>query len=98
LMLEREAARMDFFQVLRLIENAHPERPRIGTSLRPRDDAVRFGQDPSLTFNPTSLGQFMRAGGEAKARLAGNFFWLLGATGPLPTHPTEDTRDRLRNG
>ena len=98
LLLERDAARMDFFQVLRLIETAHPERPRIGTSLRPRDDAVRFGQDPSLTFNPTALGQFMRASGDAKARLAVNFFGLLGANGPLPTHLTEYTRDRLRNG
>lgn len=89
---------MDFFQVLRLIENAHPERPRIGASLRPRDDAVRFGQDPALIFHPTALGQFARASGEAKARLAVNFFGLLGANGPLPTHLTEYTRDRLRNG
>lgn len=100
LMLEREAARMDFFQVLRLIENAHPDKPRIGASLRPRDDAVRFGQEPSLTFNPTMLQSFLRAGasGKARSRLAVNFFGLLGANGPLPTHLTEYTRDRLRNG
>jgi type VI secretion system protein ImpH len=98
LALEREAARMDFFQVLRLLENAHPDKPRIGTSLRPRDDAVRLGQDPSLTFHPTALAQFTRANGEARARLAVNFFGLLGANGPLPTHLTEYTRDRLRNG
>jgi len=100
LMLEREAARMDFVQVLRLIENAHPDKPRIGTSLRPRDDAVRLGQEPTLTFNPTMLAQFLRSGavGGARARLAVNFFGLLGANGPLPTHLTEYTRDRLRNG
>jgi type VI secretion system protein ImpH len=98
LLLERNAARMDFFQVLRLIENAHPQLPRIGASLRPRDDAVRFGQDPSLTFNPTMLGEFLRAEGDARARLAVNFFGLLGANGPLPIHLTEYTRDRLRNG
>jgi len=100
LMLERDAARMDFFQVLRLIENAHVDKPRIGTSLRPRDDAVRLGQEPSLTFNPTMLQAFLRAGadGNARARLAVNFFGLLGANGPLPTHLTEYTRDRLRNG
>jgi len=98
LLLEAKAARMDFVQVLRLIENAHPERPRIGASLRPRDDAVRFGQDPSLIFQPTMLGQFTRASGEARARLAVNFFGLLGANGPLPLHLTEYVRDRLRNG
>jgi type VI secretion system protein ImpH len=96
--LERRAAQMDFFQVLRLIENAHPELPRIGTSLRPRDDAVRLGQDPSLSFHPTALGQYLRTGAEGRARLAVNFFGLLGANGPLPTHLTEYVRDRLRHG
>lgn len=98
LLLERDSARMDFFQVLRLIENAHPGLPRIGASLRPRDDAVRFGQDPALVFQPTALGQFLRADGAARARLAVNFFGLMGANGPLPLHITEYVRDRLRHG
>lgn len=98
MLLEANAARMDFFQVLRLIENAHPDKPRIGASLRPRDDAVRFGQDPSLTFHATMLGQFSRADSASRARLVVNFFGLLGANGPLPLHLTEYTRDRVRNG
>ena len=96
-LLEGQAARMDFFQVLRLIEIAHPQLPRIGTSLRPRDDAVRFGQDPALIFHPTMLGKFKRSSSDARARLAVNFFGLLGANGPMPTHLTEYVRDRLRN-
>jgi type VI secretion system protein ImpH len=97
-LLEAKAARMDFFHVLRLIENAHPGRPRIGASLRPRDDAVRFGQDPALIFHANALGRFSAAGADARARLAVNFFGLLGANGPLPIHLTEYVRDRLRNG
>ncbi len=97
-LLEAKAARMDFYQVLRLIENARPDLPRIGTSLRPRDDAVRFGQDPALIFHPTMLEHFTRASGDAKARLAVNFFGLLGANGPMPVHITEYVRDRLRHG
>jgi type VI secretion system protein ImpH len=97
-LLEGQAARMDFFQVLRLIENAYPQLPRIGSSLRPRDDAVRFGQDPALVFHPAALGQYVRAGADARARLAVNFFGLLGANGPMPTHITEYVRDRLRHG
>jgi len=96
--LERNAARMDFFQVLRLIENAHPELPRIGTSLRPCDDAVGLGQDPSLSFHENALEGFTRAGPDARSRLAVNFFGLLGANGPLPLHLTEYVRDRLRHG
>ena len=97
-LLEAKSARMDFFQVLRLLENARPDLPRIGTSLRPRDDAVRFGQDPALIFHPTMLGRFTLASGDAKARLAVNFFGLLGANGPMPVHITEYVRDRLRHG
>jgi type VI secretion system protein ImpH len=96
--LEAHSARMDFFQVLRLIENAYPQLPRVGASLRPRDDAVRLGQDPSLVFHSAALGRFTAAGADARARLAVNFFGLLGANGPLPTHLTEYVRDRLRNG
>jgi type VI secretion system protein ImpH len=99
--LERElaqnAARMDFFQILRLLENAHPDKPRIGASLRPRDDAVRFGQDPSLAFEPTAVRGFTPAGGEQRARLAVNFIGLLGPNGPLPLHLTEYARERARN-
>lgn len=96
--LERHAARMDFFQVMRLIENAHPELPRIGASLRPRDDAVRLGQDPGLNFHAAALARYQRAGSGTRARLAVNFLGLLGANGPLPTHLTEYVRDRLRHG
>ena len=96
--LERKAASMDFFQVLRLIENAHPQLPRIGTSLRPRDDAVRFGQDPSLIFHATMLGKYSGATPETRARLAVNFFGMSGANGPLPIHLTEYVRDRTRIG
>ena len=90
-------AAMDFFQALRLLENAHPDKPRIGASLRPRDDAVRFGRDPSLGFEPGAVAGFTPATGEAKARLAVNFVGMFGANGPLPLHLTEYARDRARN-
>jgi type VI secretion system protein ImpH len=99
--VERElldrAARMDFFQILRLLENAHPDKPRIGASLRPRDDAVRFGQDPSLSFEPAAVRGFTPASAEQRARLAVNFIGLLGPNGPLPLHVTEYARERARN-
>lgn len=95
--LERKAARMDFFQVLRLVEAANPGLPRIGASLRARDDALRLGQEPSMAFAGAALQRFTAASGEARARLAVNFFGLLGANGPLPLHLTEYTRERLRN-
>jgi type VI secretion system protein ImpH len=95
--LAEQAASMDFFQAVRLLENAHPDKPRVGASLRPRDDAVRFGQDPSLAFEPTAVRGFTPANARARARLAVNFIGLLGPNGPLPLHLTEYARDRARN-
>ncbi|MDY0974770.1 type VI secretion system baseplate subunit TssG [Massilia sp. CFBP9012] len=99
--IERRGAGMDFYQALRLLENAHPDQPRIGASLRPRDDAVRFGQDPSLGFEPGALAGVTPAGEGRNAgtrpRLTVNFMGLLGANGPLPLHITEYARERMRN-
>ncbi|MEM5342189.1 type VI secretion system baseplate subunit TssG [Paraburkholderia azotifigens] len=95
--LEANACRFDFYQALRLIENAWRDKPRIGESLRPRDDAVRFSQEPELIFHPTTLGVLRPAHDGHAARLAVNFFGLMGPHGPLPVHLTEYVRDRARN-
>lgn len=95
--LAAEAGRIDFYAALRLLEQAHPELPRIGTSLRPRDDAVRFGQEPSLAFAAATLAGFEPGSEGRRDRLLVNFIGLLGANGPLPIHLTEYARDRLRN-
>lgn len=98
--LERQIARMDFFQFMRLIENAWPDLPRLGSSLRARDDAVRLVQEPSLQFHASALAALLPAGVRAggKVRLAVNFFGLLGPHAPMPIHFTEYVRERLRNG
>lgn len=96
-LLAAQVERLDFYQALRLLEQAHPELPRIGQSLRPRDDAVRFGQQPSLAFAASTLAAYEPANETRAARLLVNFLGLLGPNGPLPTHLTEYSRDRLRN-
>nr|WP_314625860.1 type VI secretion system baseplate subunit TssG [uncultured Noviherbaspirillum sp.] len=96
LLLER-AEKMDFFQLVRLLENAHPHLPRIGTSVRARDDAVRFGQDPTLSFQPNAVNHYQAATATAKARLSVNFFGMFGPNGALPLHLTEYARNRARN-
>lgn len=95
--LEKEAHKYDFFQLLRLLENAFPDQPRLGKSLRPRDEAVRFSQNPEFAFQATAIASFQTDQGNVKARLAVNFFGLTGPHGPLPTHLTEYVRDRQRN-
>jgi len=81
---------------VRLLENAHPGLPRIGTSLRLRDDPIRFAQSPSLSFAPSALARFKPAEGVTPPTLHQRFFGLFGANGPLPLHLTEYARERAR--
>lgn len=95
--LETEPGNFDFHAALRMLECTHPDKPRIGQSQRPQDDAVRFGQHPSLAFEPAMISALTRSENGAAPRLEVNFFGLFGANGPLPVHLTEYARDRMRN-
>jgi len=68
--LTDEPHRFGFFAAVRLLENAHPGLPRVGTSLRLRDDPIRFAQSPSLSFArarpPRSPPSSTRAAGTAR--------------------------------
>jgi len=92
--LEAHPGRFDFYAALRQLECAHPQLPRIGQAARPADEAVRFGQQPSLAFEPAMIAA-LKPGVTPKLLL--NFFGLMGANGPLPIHLTEYIRDRQRN-
>ncbi|MET0383640.1 MAG: type VI secretion system baseplate subunit TssG [Burkholderiaceae bacterium] len=94
--LAEQPWRFGFFQAVRLLENAHPGLPRIGTSLRLRDDPIRFAQSPSLAFPPATLSAFSPGEGTASPTLTVRFFGLFGANGPLPLHLTEFARERSR--
>ena len=85
------------FQVLRQIECAHPDQPRLGRSARPRDDAVRLGQEPSMAFAGSALARFEPGAKQRKPRLLGHYLGLMGPNGPLPLHLTEYVHDRARN-
>lgn len=97
--LAREPGGFDFFQAVRLLEQAHAGLPRIGTSRRLRDDPVRFSKTLSLDFATAALGSFHPGGGnpDAPARMAVHFMGLTGPNGPLPLHLTEYAHERRRN-
>ena len=85
----------DFFQTLRRIECLYPAKPRLGQALRPADEPVRLGQEPSLAFAPSTLTALHQREGGLPPRLEVAFFGLLGPNGPLPLHLTEFARERL---
>lgn len=93
--MQREPTAYGFFVAARLLECAHPDQPRFGTSRRLREDPIRFGQEPSLAFALSTLAQ-MRLNRGAP-RLLVNFLGLTGPNGALPFHLSEFVRDRDRN-
>ena len=86
----------DFFRAVRLLEARHADRPRIGTSVDPRDDPVRFGQRPSLGFARSTIESFTE-GGAQPHHLFVNFMGMFGPNAPLPLHLTDYARDRETN-
>jgi type VI secretion system protein ImpH len=87
----------DFFQAVRRIEAERADLPSVGHSIRPNQDAVRFCQEPSLAFSPSTVWRYLPPGTNSPARLFVNFLGMLGPHGPLPLHLTDYARDRERN-
>jgi type VI secretion system protein ImpH len=93
--LSAEPYRFDFFHAVRRLECACADLPRIGRSRRPGEDPIRFGQNPSLAFAPSTLHAVETDG--PVPRMLVNFLGLLGPDGPLPLHLTEYVHDRRHN-
>jgi len=91
--LTERPGRFDLFQALRRIEAAHPAQPRLGESLRPGDEPVRFASEPALNFAPTAITR-LAANEHGPPRLVQRVLSLFGPNGALPTHLTEYARER----
>src|SRR4051812_928918 len=92
-LVERPHA-FDFFRAVRLLESERPDLPRVGFSLSPAEDPVRFWQNPSLRFAPATLDSVRPAGPDSVPRMAVNFFGLFGPNAPMPPHITEYVLER----
>jgi len=97
LKLQKEPYKFGFFHALRLIECAHSDKPLIGQSKRPVDDPVRFTQEVTLAFEPSTISQYIPAKAGKAAKLSEYFFGLFGANGPMPLHITEYVKSRMHN-
>lgn len=86
-----------FFRIMRLLECAYPDKPRLGQGKHPGDDPVRFGQDVSLTFETATLSSFNQGKSGFPPRLLVRFLGLFGPNGPMPIHLTEYVHERVQN-
>ena len=87
----------DFFAAVRRVEVTKNTPARTGASQRLRDDPIRFTQEPSLAFAPSTLRSYTPGARGQPDRMSVNFMGLFGPNGPLPLHITEYARDRERN-
>ena len=85
--IEERTQGFSFYAIMRQLEAVHPENPRFGRSVRPKQDALRLAQEPSVAHVSSALSGF-EPGDEGRA---------FGPDGPLPLHLTEYARDRRRN-
>ncbi|BEO41553.1 hypothetical protein SMQE13_09040 [Serratia marcescens] len=94
--LRREPWRYDFFSALRLIEQAYPLAPPLGSAGRLHEDPIRLGQHLSLAFEPAMVKR-LSVTSRGPARLEVTFFGLTGPHAPLPLHLSEEALGRKIN-
>lgn len=95
----------DLFAVLRTLEGLRRDLPRLGRALRPGQESVRLGQEPSMAFaagavasvhEPAVSAEQPSAAG-SMTRVLVHCFGMLGANGPLPLHLTEYVWQRAKH-
>ncbi len=80
----------DFFQAVRLLQAAEPERVRVGLGGPPPAEVVRFRSLASLSFPPSSIHDLTRGTEvDRPAVMTQPFLGLTGPNGVLPRHYTE---------
>jgi type VI secretion system protein ImpH len=114
--LIQAAYRFDFFQAVRLLEHrlrddessraardAGAQGQGVGRDLRPRDEAVRFRAQPSLSFPAGAIAEIRQPplspetpAGPRPAEMVVTFLGLTGPSGVLPRHYTELLLERGR--
>lgn len=95
--VEEKPWAFEFYSTLRRIECLDGEGAGFGRSLKPADDPVRIGQQPSMAFAPAEIEAFRPGKAGRPGTLGTRFHGMFGPNGALPLHITEYARDRLRN-
>lgn len=88
--LFQEGHRFDFFQAVRLLEAAFPERSEPGAGIEPGSEVVRFRSNVEFGFPAVDVVNVDRpAKDDEPAAMLVNFLGLAGGLGPLPRWVTE---------
>lgn len=86
----------DFFQSVRSIESFFRELPRLGRGRRAKEEPLRIGQEPELSFSPNTIDS-IELDAQGTIQLRQRFLGLFGPNGPLPLEWTQQLRDQIRH-
>lgn len=87
----------DLFQLLRRIDAQGGQAYPLGRAPLPRHEMLRLGQEPSLSFAPSTLSGVRPRPGTPLHEVSIYSFGLFGPNGPLPLHLTEYVRGRIHH-
>ena len=91
--IEKEGHRFSFFQVVRLLQQAFPDRARLGGQGPAARELLRLRPALDLAFAPSDVREVRRASspeGEPRYEVTVTFMGLYGAVSPLPSYFTEE--------
>jgi type VI secretion system protein ImpH len=86
--------KQDFAPLLRYLDANAPLASRIGYSVSPKQDCVRFGQTPLLHFHSSAFTEVRFGAVNGNYKLKNSYWGMLGINGSLPNHLTEYAIER----
>jgi type VI secretion system protein ImpH len=95
--LRENPTAVEFFQAIRLLERAHPDRAPVGGFGEPAGEVVHFAVPPSTAFPASEIQTLEELTAETRRMLV-NFMGLTGPLGVLPLAYTLKVAERERAG
>ncbi|MGD9562193.1 MAG: type VI secretion system baseplate subunit TssG [Pyrinomonadaceae bacterium] len=96
-----EPYRFEFFQAVRLLEKAFPERRAVGRNAMPKEEVVRFRSRVALDFPASEIHEFRETfdekTDEQRLEMLVNFMGMVGVSGVLPQPYSDLLLDRIRH-
>jgi type VI secretion system protein ImpH len=89
-----ELYQQGFAPLLRYLDANAPLAARIGYSVSPKQDCVRFGQTPLLHFHASAFTEVRFGAVNGDFKLKNSYWGMFGINGPLPSHLTEYAIER----
>ncbi len=87
------AYKYSFYRLCREVDRQNVNVPRIGKSVKPAQEKIRFGQEAFFDFSPTALREASTLSG-GRVKVLERFLGLFGPQGPMPLQFTDYVRSR----